>query len=50
MVPDHWSFGGSSPCLFHDGYRDQYRGPFYVSFDGTSDTFDDVGCRILAEP
>ena len=52
MVPDNWDFLGSSPCLYRGGDYFQYqdRGPFYVSYDRTSDSVDYIGCRLLAKP
>ena len=51
-VPDNWNFNGSNPCLRHGGYyyRDQYRGPFFVNYNGTSGTNADVGCRLQERP
>lgn len=51
-VPDNWNFNGSNPCLHHGGnyYRDQNLGPFYVYCNGTSNTNDNIGCRILDKP
>lgn len=51
-VPDDWNFNGSNPCLHHGGsyFQDQHHGPFYVSYDSTSDTSDSIGCRILDKP
>lgn len=51
-VPDYWYFNGSSPCLHHGGYYNQYQnhGPFYVSYSGTSDTGTYFGCRLQERP
>lgn len=51
-VPDNWDFGGSSPCLRHGGSynRNQNRGPFCVSYSGTSDTNAGIGCRLQERP
>lgn len=52
MVPDYWDFSGGSPCLCRGGYYYQFqdRGPFFVSCNRTSNSNDDIGCRILAKP
>ncbi len=51
-VPDFWNFYGSCPCLYHGGYysQNQYRGPFFVYYSGTSDTYTYVGCRLQERP
>lgn len=51
-VPDYWGFYGGSPCLRHGGYYVQYLdyGPFYVSCDGTSNQYSDIGCRLQERP
>ena len=51
-VPDSWYFNASSPCLRHGGYygQSQNRGPFYVSYSGTSSTYTYVGCRLQERP
>ena len=51
-VPDYWSFYGSYPCLCHGGSYDQYqnRGPFCVSYNGTSNSGTSVGCRLQERP
>lgn len=51
-VPDYWNFGGSYPCLRRGGdyNQNQNRGPFYVSYYGTSYTNTDVGCRLQERP
>ena len=51
-VPDSWSFYGSNPCLYHGGNynQNQNHGPFYVNYNRTSNSNDNIGCRILAEP
>ena len=51
-VPDYWFFNGGYPCLYHGGYCYQYRnhGPFYINYNNASNTNDNIGCRILAEP
>lgn len=51
-VPDYWYFSGSYPCLRHGGNYDQSqnRGPFYVSCNGTSFTYTDIGCRLQERP
>lgn len=52
MVPDNWNFNGSNPCLHHGGNynQNQNHGPFYVNYNGTSNTNDNIGCRILDKP
>lgn len=52
MVPDNWYFSGSDPCLYHGGFygQDQNRGPFYVIYSSTSNSYGSFGCRILAKP
>lgn len=52
MVPDNWNFNGSNPCLYHGGNynQNQNHGPFYVNYNRTSNSNDNIGCRILAEP
>lgn len=51
-VPDYWDFNGSDPCLDHGGYygQNQYRGPFCVNYDSTSNTYTNVGCRLQERP
>ena len=51
-VPDDWYFSGSSPCLYHGGNynQNQNHGPFYVNYNRTSNSNDNIGCRILAKP
>lgn len=51
-VPDYWGFSGSSPCLCRGGgdSRSQYRGPFYVYYDSTSNTNTSIGCRLQERP
>lgn len=51
-VPVFWYFVGSNPCLFHGGYyyQYQYRGPFFVSYSGSSGTDSIVGCRLQERP
>ena len=51
-VPDGWGFSGSNPCLRHGGYysQSQNRGPFYVYYNGTSDTNTAIGCRLQERP
>ena len=51
-VPDYWCFSAGSPCLFHGGSygQSQYRGPFYVSYDGASNANTYVGCRLQERP
>ena len=51
-VPDYWYFSGGSPCLYRGGYynRSQDRGPFYVSYYGTSSASTNVGCRLQERP
>lgn len=51
-VPDYWNFYGSSPCLYRGGsyYQGQYRGPFYVYYNGTSNADTNVGCRLQERP
>lgn len=52
MVPDNWNFNGRYPCLCHGGYynQNQDHGPFYINYNNASNTNDNIGCRILAEP
>ena len=51
-VPDYWNFNGSNPCLHHGGNynQNQNHGPFYVNYNRTSNSNDNIGCRILAKP
>lgn len=51
-VPDSWNFYGGYPCLRHGGGygQSQGRGPFYVGYNGTSDTSANVGCRLQERP
>lgn len=51
-VPDSWNFDGSYPCLYHGGsyYQSRSRGPFYVYYNGTSDTGTGIGCRLQERP
>lgn len=51
-VPDGWSFSGSSPCLYHGGYFNQglHHGPFYVYYNGASDSGTYFGCRLQERP
>ena len=51
-VPDYWYFYGSSPCLRHGGYYDQYQdhGPFCVYCGGASGAYASVGCRLQERP
>ena len=52
-VPDGWSFGGGSPCLYRGGDYNQslYHGPFCVScFGGASDASGGIGCRLQERP
>lgn len=48
-VPDNWNFNGSNPCLHHGGNynQNQNHGPFYVNYNSTSNTNDNIGCRLL---
>ena len=50
MIPDNWNFNGSNPCLYHGGNynQNQNHGPFYVNYNRTSNSNDNIGCRILA--
>ena len=52
MVPDNWNFNGSNPCLLHGGdyNQGQDRGPFYVSYSRTSNSYGDIGCRLQERP
>ena len=52
MVPDNWNFNGSNPCLYHGGNynQNQNHGPFYVNYNRTSNSNDNIGCRVLAKP
>lgn len=52
MVPDNWNFNGRYPCLYHGGNynQNQNHGPFYINYNNASNTNDNIGCRILAEP
>ena len=51
-VPDSWDFSGSNPCLYRGGYygQDRDRGPFYVGYNGASDTNSSIGCRLQERP
>ena len=51
-VPDDWYFSSSSPCLYCGGYYSQSLddGLFYVNYDGTSNTYDGIGCRLQKLP
>lgn len=51
-VPDYWDFSGGNPCLVHGGSygRGQDRGPFCVSYNGTSYTSGNIGCRLQERP
>ena len=51
-VPDYWGFYGIYPCLQHGGYYGQARnhGPFYISYSGSSSTYDYIGCRLQERP
>ena len=48
-VPDNWNFNGGNPCLHHGGNYDQNlnHGPFYVNYNGVSNTNANIGCRFL---
>ena len=49
---DYWYFGSSYPCLFVGGYysRDTNLGLFYVNFNGVSDSYTVIGCRLQELP
>lgn len=51
-VPDYWNFDGGNPCLYRGGnyYQSQNRGPFYVSYNGTSSADTSIGCRLQERP
>ena len=51
-VPDSWDYYGSGPCLFRGGsyYQGLDRGPFCVSFNGTSYQYSGNGCRLQERP
>lgn len=51
-VPDYWSFSASGPCLrVGSSYGQKLnRGLFYVSYNGTSDSDADFGCRLQELP
>ena len=51
-VPDYWNFNGSYPCLHHGGGYDQVlnHGPFCVSYDSTSYSVTNIGCRLQERP
>lgn len=51
-VPDNWYFNGSNPCLRRGGSynRNQYHGPFCVSYYGTSNAYSGIGCRLQERP
>lgn len=51
-VPDSWGFSGGNPCLRHGGnyVQAQDRGPFCVSYGGTSSSLGSVGCRLQERP
>lgn len=49
---DGWGFGSSSPCLCVGGDYSHYSdfGLFYVYYNGASDYYGDVGCRLQELP
>lgn len=49
---DNWGFSAGYPCLYTGGYYFQstYRGLFYVSCNGTSDSSDYIGARLQELP
>lgn len=49
---DYWNFSSSGPCLYVGGYygRSSYFGLFYVTFNGTSDAYGYIGCRLQELP
>lgn len=51
-VPDGWYYDGSSPCLYHGGFYDQYldHGPFYVNYSAASGASSNIGCRLQERP
>lgn len=51
-IPDNWNFSASHPCLYVGGDYGQNldRGMFYVSYDGTSGSSADIGCRLQELP
>lgn len=51
-VPDYWGYSSGSPCLRRGGSysQSQNHGPFYVSYSGTSDSNDYIGCRLQERP
>ena len=51
-VPDNWNFNGSDPCLRHGGYygQGQNHGPFFVVYNGASNAYTSIGCRLQERP
>lgn len=51
-VPDGWSYGSSSPCLYRGGNysRNQNHGPFFVVYFSSSYTGGGIGCRLQERP
>lgn len=49
---DYWGFVSSYPCVCVGGYYNQVTdlGLFFVSYNGTSYTFGDIGCRLQELP
>lgn len=49
---DYWYFDSSGPCLYAGGVynQNQYRGLFYLDYDGSSDSSASRGCRLLELP
>jgi hypothetical protein len=48
-VPDNWNFNSSNPCLHVGGNYNQNlnHGLFYVNYNSSSNSNDNIGCRIL---
>lgn len=51
-IPDYWNFYASSPCLRCGGdyYRYLSLGLFYVNYNGATDAYGNIGCRLQKLP
>ena len=51
-VPDYWHYNGSSPCLRHGGYYNQFQshGPFFIYYYSASVGDSSIGCRLQERP
>ena len=51
-VPDNWSFGASSPCLYLGGYygQSQNHGLFCVGYSTASNSVSNIGSRLMKLP